>query len=355
MPLPFILAGAAIVSGVYGVKKGFDAKSDLDDAERYQRYAKEESNDINKKLESQRSNTNSALVSYGNSKKQGIDQINKFDSLICYPNGERRNKQLSVAFNKKVIITPKEEVQILKDLEIIDKHKSLEDSIKLVKTQTINMEKMTSAVQSVAAGTIAGLAAGGASYLGVGTLAAASTGTAISTLSGAAATNATLAWLGGGSIASGGLGIAGGTAVLGGLVAGPLLAIGGAVMASKAAAKKDEAYEHLSKVRGEIKKLEIAISKLNAICIYTKECNSTFKELMNYWLDDLFVKFDNLASRGVHYSDLSKSDKDIVMANYKIAYLLRDFISEPVMKDDNVISKEEQKALKKAKKDYTFQ
>ena len=57
------------------------------------------------------------------------------------------------------------------------------------------------------------------------TFAAASTGTAIATLSGAAATNATLAFFGGGSLAAGGLGMAGGTAVLGGLVAGPALCV----------------------------------------------------------------------------------------------------------------------------------
>lgn len=51
----------------------------------------------------------------------------------------------------------------------------------------------------------------------VGKLAAASTGTAISSLHGAAATNAIMAWLGGGSIASGGGGIAAGTAVLQGI------------------------------------------------------------------------------------------------------------------------------------------
>ena len=48
----------------------------------------------------------------------------------------------------------------------------------------------------------------------VGALGTASTGTAISTLSGAAASNATLAWLGGGALAAGGGGIVVGTAVL---------------------------------------------------------------------------------------------------------------------------------------------
>ena len=44
--------------------------------------------------------------------------------------------------------------------------------------------------------------------------AAASTGTAITALSGAAATNAALAWLGGGTIAAGGGGMAAGTMVM---------------------------------------------------------------------------------------------------------------------------------------------
>lgn len=52
------------------------------------------------------------------------------------------------------------------------------------------------------------------------TFGAASTGTAISTLSGAAATNATLAWLGGGALAAGGGGTAAGTALL--AMAGPI-------------------------------------------------------------------------------------------------------------------------------------
>lgn len=50
--------------------------------------------------------------------------------------------------------------------------------------------------------------------------ATASTGTAISTLSGAAASNAVLAWLGGGSIAAGGGGMAAGSVVLVGITAG---------------------------------------------------------------------------------------------------------------------------------------
>lgn len=68
---------------------------------------------------------------------------------------------------------------------------------------------------------------GGTTALGVWGLVSligtASTGTAISSLSGVAATNATLAWFGGGSLATGGAGMAGGFLVLGGIVAAPIV------------------------------------------------------------------------------------------------------------------------------------
>src|SRR5919205_1345376 len=74
-----------------------------------------------------------------------------------------------------------------------------------------------------AAGGIAGVGVGAGTAAGVfaavSALATASTGTTIASLAGAAASSATLAWLGGGSLAAGGMGIAGGTAVLTGVVA----------------------------------------------------------------------------------------------------------------------------------------
>jgi len=67
--------------------------------------------------------------------------------------------------------------------------------------------------------TIAAMAPTAAMWIAT-TFGTASTGTAISTLSGAVATKAALAWLGGGALATGGAGIAGGQALL--ALAGPL-------------------------------------------------------------------------------------------------------------------------------------
>ena len=95
------------------------------------------------------------------------------------------------------------------------------------------------------------------------TFGAASTGTAISALSGVAASNAALAWLGGGAIAAGGAGVAGGSFILS--LLGPI-GIGiagvttlGAVFLSRAKNDKN-CKEILSKVL-EIKKANSSLRK----------------------------------------------------------------------------------------------
>ena len=99
----------------------------------------------------------------------------------------------------------------------------------------VKVENTVSAAE-IALNSARGAGAGFSTALGtwalVGTFGTASTGTAISTLGGAAATNATLAWLGGGPLASGGLGMAGGTAVLGGIVLIPAVVIMGVIVAA---------------------------------------------------------------------------------------------------------------------------
>jgi len=63
---------------------------------------------------------------------------------------------------------------------------------------------------------------------------AASTGTAISSLSGAAATNAALAWLGGGTLAAGGGGVAAGTTIVAAVsTGGAVVAIAGVGLITK--------------------------------------------------------------------------------------------------------------------------
>lgn len=91
----------------------------------------------------------------------------------------------------------------------------IESDYKKIKVQTAGQ-----AVAGVGAG-VAVAALGPTAAMGIATtFGVASTGTAISALSGAAATNAALAWLGGGALAAGGGGMAAGSAFLS--LAGPV-------------------------------------------------------------------------------------------------------------------------------------
>lgn len=78
---------------------------------------------------------------------------------------------------------------------------------------------------SYAGSGVAGAGAAAGAYAAASAFGTASTGAAISGLAGAAARNATLAWLGGGSLASGGGGIAAGVASLAGIALTPLAII----------------------------------------------------------------------------------------------------------------------------------
>ncbi|MFT4086215.1 MAG: hypothetical protein QM658_03520 [Gordonia sp. (in: high G+C Gram-positive bacteria)] len=103
------------------------------------------------------------------------------------------------------------------------------------------------------------------------TFGTASTGTAISTLSGAAATNAALAWLGGGAAATGGGGTAAGGALLalagpiGWTVAGATLLASVALFAKKRYENREAKHEALSAVKSnttEVKKMDAQIGDI---------------------------------------------------------------------------------------------
>ena len=114
-------------------------------------------------------------------------------------------------------------------------------------------------VAGTAGGAAAGAAVGGAAaygtFMAVASVGTASTGAAISGLSGVAATNAALAALGGGAVAAGGGGVAAGTMVLAGIVAVPaaLLALGAFVLMVKRNRKQQQKIiEKLNEADAEI-------------------------------------------------------------------------------------------------------
>lgn len=110
-----------------------------------------------------------------------------------------------------------------------------------------------------AGGAAAGAAIGGAAaygtFMAAVSFGSASTGTAIAGLSGVAASNAALALLGGGTLAAGGAGIAGGTLFLTSIVATPavLLAVGGlAWMIKRSREQQVELIKRLDEADAEL-------------------------------------------------------------------------------------------------------
>lgn len=233
MPIPLIpvvLGVASAVAGAIGVKKGLDAKKLYEQAKETGERAERRHRRAVKELEEKRNGV------YRNLEALGQKKITVFES------------------------TAKKLLEIIKDARAtaeIGEYGISEKPIAELINFDAEIGQMSStnvAVDGVSSLALAGLGAAGV-YGAVGALGTASTGTAIAGLSGAAATKATLAWLGGGSLATGGLGIAGGAWVLGGIVAGPALAITGFTLASQAEEALTKAEEYAAEVKQKIAEL----------------------------------------------------------------------------------------------------
>lgn len=124
-----------------------------------------------------------------------------------------------------------------------------------IREVSVGAEILLGGLGGAGLGTAGGFAASGLTTAAVMALGTASTGTAISTLSGVAATNATLAALGGGSLAAGGGGMALGSMILGGATLGVGLLVGGIIFnltGSSLSDKADEAWAQMKQAENEI-------------------------------------------------------------------------------------------------------
>jgi hypothetical protein len=275
MPIPFIIGGLALAAAGAGIKKGIDANSKNSDAKEIVEDAQERFEDAQERLEEERVKLNNELKEFATLKLSVFTtEINTLVSLV------KKCKDANSVLDSENINFTAEEI------------KELESSV------SSSLEISAGLGKGVASGALTAMGA----YGSVGMLATASTGTAIGGLSGVAATNATLAWLGGGSLAAGGGGMALGTAVLGGMVAGPLIAITGFVMDSKAEQNLTEAYEYESEIDIGIEKIDYSIEEYNSIYKYIDELsiiihkfrdefNSVYKNLNNISLKSKAKRF----------------------------------------------------------------
>ncbi len=188
------------------------------------------------------------------------------------------------------------------------------------------------------------LAAYGA-YTGVGMLASTVGGVAIAELSGIAATNVTLAWLGGGALSVGGFGMVGGMAVLGGLVAGPAIAILGAMSADEMKEKLEKARAYHSQVEKAVKKADAIINQFQAI---EKMAKLFTKQIAKCDALLFLLSQDAIATMRKHNYDIShysQKERDQLCVAVSTLMTLSAFLKVPIIDKDQKLQEKVQRAL----------
>ncbi|CAB3812698.1 hypothetical protein EUC41_12855 [Achromobacter denitrificans] len=312
MAVPIILGVVAAGSALYGVYKGVNGAIDQNDASGINNDAKTMVDQARSLVATQREATNGVLEDYGSRK------LRAFNGVIA---------DFIDTFGR------------LKNVDIIETAEL--DKLQQGDFSTLSLEDLQKDYQllkdaglGVGAGLGGGAAVAFGAYNGTMLLGTASTGTAISTLSGAAATNATLAWLGGGAISAGGGGVALGTAVLGGLVAGPALAIFGHIVGNKAEAALNDARSNLEKAKTIRDDAALTTKKLKAIQEVTTLANGTFSKVSSQLRRSVSDLRSTIDTHGEDYQAYSSDARETVFRSVKFAQLIKAMIDTPILQQD---------------------
>ena len=290
MPLPLLFIGVAAATGAFGVGKTVKAGIDTNNAKQINKSANEIVENSTDWLNAQRLACGRSLSQLGEQKLYVLNST-MTEFLDCFQR------------IKNVDFKDTEGLDELKKMHI-DEHDFQE------------MRTLVNFAGSLAGGAVAGTAGGALAAFGAygaaQALAFASTGTAIASLSGAAATNATLAFFGGGSLAAGGLGMAGGTAVLGGLVAGPALMVMGLVAGHAAKKNLDQAITNRAEAIQIASQLDVASLQCETIRRRTYMFNNLLARLDTYFLPLIYKMEDIVANEGEDYRVYAPDSKKTI-------------------------------------------
>lgn len=316
MPVPIILGTIAAGSALYGAYKGVSGVINHRSANDINDDAKTIVDTANERVDEQRKSTNAVLEDYGARKLRAFNGIiaDFIETFGCLKNVES-------------IHTPELDKLNLGDFSTVSLQ-GLKDDYALLKSSGLGLGSGLGGGAAVAFG----------AYNGTMLLASASTGTAISTLSGVAATNATLAWLGGGSIAAGGGGMALGTMVLGAVAIGPALAIFGHIVGNKGEEALNTARSNLEQAKTIREEADVICKKLEAIQRVSALANSTFSNVssrLRHAVRDLKRAID---SYGEDYVKFPGEAREVVLRSVKFVQLLKAMIDTPILdKDGNLV------------------
>ncbi|MEW6491474.1 MAG: hypothetical protein AB1589_02825 [Cyanobacteriota bacterium] len=268
--IPIILGAVAIGSAAFGAFAGASGVANMNEAKEIGERAQKSHERAVSQLKAEWEATNKLAEEYGQLQLDVMMRtIGRFIAFI-----ERIGQR-----NKK------SEKEILEGLEGISVQQIKEYRAAVIEAQQF-FTGGAKAIGAAAAGY--GGAMGLATSVGV-----ASTGTLIGSLSGAAAWNATLAWLGGGSLAAGGGGMALGSLVLGGITVGPAVLIGGFVLAGEGEKALTKAREYEAQVNAAIANIEAAKDFMQQV----KRRITELKDLVEFLNDRAVLDLNELESQ----------------------------------------------------------
>ncbi len=312
MPIPFLFIGIAAVTGATGAGKTVKAGVD-------QSRAKKINANANAMIENE---------------AQILDVLRK----ECGDSLQRLGEEKVFVLNNSVTEFL-ENFQKIKNVNFKESEGIMEvNKLSIDQKDFDDLKEMTNFSLSLAQGGLTGVAGGAltafGAYSAASAFATASTGTAIASLSGAAATNATLAFFGGGALAAQGLGMAGGAAVLGGLVAGPALLVMGLITGAKAGKSLENARANEAKAEEMCEELRAGSDQ----CIAIRRRSYMFYSLlakMDAYLYPLNQKMNKIIeAEGTDFSKYSEESQKSIAALVSTVKTIKDILDTPILKEN---------------------
>ena len=313
MPIPFIIVGATIAMGVSGVGLGAKGGYDQHRAQKLNKESNLRAEKASLRLEDLRKKCSKSLQDLGDEKLSILNgSVTKFVDTFS---------QL-----KNVNFTESEGLNELSKIQMGTKEFS-------------EMKALTKFSSSILQGSATGIAGGALTAIGAygaaTTLATASTGTAIASLHGVAATNATLAWFGGGSLAAGGAGMAGGAAVLGLIV--------GAKAGKNLENARANAYQ-TNEICEELENGSIECISIRRRCYMFY---NLLARLDSYLTPLTFAMEDIINNEGVDYSLFTEQSKKTVASAAATVSSIKAALDTPILTDSGALTEESDVLLKK--------
>ena len=247
-------------------------------------------------------------------------------------------------------------------VQTIDTNMSFIGSDEEPQQMMVNMQQTSLTANEVAKAGVAAIGTGAlvgiASYGGAMMFGTASTGTAIAALSGAAKTNATLAFFGGGSKAVGGLGIAGGKLVLAGIVAVPILAVGAVITSVKSKERLAEAKKVHAEAMDAVSKMDIMTTGMNGIekmsnnySSFIKKFGKKFKPFIKE-MERIRAEHPNGDGEMIDFNELSVVEQKTLHLSWLMAQIYYHVLSTPILTADGKVSTDAEKVISVAEKEF---